>query len=65
MANPSMMTILRDLLSSKTEEELIPIALEAQRTKERLSSIPFYAKMEVQEGDKLWVRLSVSYTGTD
>lgn len=64
-ANPSMMKILRDLLPSKTEAELIPIARESQRIKEQLSSIPFYAQKEAVEGDKLWVRLSISYTGTN
>jgi hypothetical protein len=47
------------------EETPLPIRLEAQRQKERLSSIPFYAKKAEKEGDEYWLRLAQSYLGKD
>jgi hypothetical protein len=62
--NPSLMKILHDEYPSMPMDRKIHIAREAQRKKERRSSIPFYAKKAEQQGDRLWIDLSISFQGT-
>ena len=47
------------------EKRLRPIRLEAARQKERLYSIPFYAKKAAKDGDAYWLKLAGSYRGED
>jgi hypothetical protein len=63
-ADPSLVKIVSELLPSYPGR-WVPIAREAQRLKERLSSTPFYSERAAREGDNYWVRLSISYRGED
>lgn len=63
-ADPSLVKIVSELLPSYPKR-WVPIAREAQRLKERLSSTPFYANQAATEGDIYWVRSSISYRGED
>jgi hypothetical protein len=63
-ADPSLLKIVKELLPNFPDRQ-IPIAREAQRLKERLSSTPFYARRAEKEGDYFWVSWSLSYRGTD
>lgn len=56
-----MMETLTSLYPNMDPRRRIPIAQESLRKKERLSSIPFYARKQAKEGDRLWIRLSISY----
>lgn len=44
-------------------ERVEAIVAEARRMRERLSTIPWYAKGAAREGTTYWLRLAISYRG--
>ncbi|GEM_PF-6176459 len=58
-----MMTLAELVARPLPPERIAAIEREAQRLKERLSSIPFYAKKAKKEGFAYWMRLAASYQG--
>lgn len=64
-ADPLLLKIVKEWLPESPMSQIIPIAREAARLRERLSSTPFYAKRAQEEGESYWVRRSISYQGTD
>ncbi|GAB7563027.1 hypothetical protein LG202_10660 [Methylobacillus methanolivorans] len=62
--DPSLLKIVKELLPSFPDRH-VPIAREAARKRERLSSIPFYAARAAKGGDHYWVKWSLSYMGPD
>lgn len=64
-ADPSLLAILSESYPSIPLERAVPIALEAARQRERLSSIPFYANRAAKDGNAYWIRMAISYRGDD
>lgn len=71
-ADPSLIEILMELHPYLAEDRVIPIALEATRKKERLSSTPFYANRAKDYPrnsnqkceNAYWIHLAINYQGT-
>jgi hypothetical protein len=60
----SLRKVILPISPEERERLLAPVRREAQRLKERRSSVPFYAASAAMDGEEYWMKLAASYGGS-